>query len=109
MKMNFVVTKQQFRNWDYFKNPKKYKNFHNPEIFVNKQILENKYCVVEHIGGGSYGHVYKVKRNSDERIFAAKIEIESAHGKLKNENSLLIKLQGSQGICKMEEFSVHYN
>ena len=64
----------------------------------------------EHIGAGSYGHVYKVVRNSDQQLFAAKIELDGEHNKLSNEYELLSKMQeGSSCFCKMIELSIHVN
>ena len=38
------------------------------------QILEGRFKVLQRLGTGSFGEIYKVQKNDDGMIYAAKIE-----------------------------------
>ena len=42
--------------------------------FIGIDIVDGTYKVVEQIGYGSFGFIYKVKHNKNGKLFAAKIE-----------------------------------
>lgn len=41
---------------------------------IGREILGGQYTVIERIGGGSFGEVFKVQKNSNGSYWAAKFE-----------------------------------
>ena len=45
-----------------------------PELSIGHALINGNYKIIDKIGQGSYGVVYKVENTSNENIYACKVE-----------------------------------
>lgn len=66
-------------------------------------MINNKYLLIEKLGNGSFGSIYKGKNSRTNELVAIKIEpIANNTGLLKNESNIYQYLLGTQGIPQIK-------
>ncbi|CAD8079994.1 unnamed protein product [Paramecium sonneborni] len=70
------------------------------------QLKIPQYKILQKIGCGSEHQVYKAEQTNDSEIYAIKIEKSAQIGQLQNENLILEKLNGIQGIPEIKQFGL---
>ena len=68
-------------------------------------IVANKYVIVEKIGEGSFGKVYKARDKNTGKLVAVKLElVTSKYPQLQKEASIYQALKGMEGIPEIHYF-----
>ena len=76
------------------------------ECFKNNETILQNYEILEKIGGGSFGELYKVRCNQTEQIFAMKIEKKRPEKNLLllKERQILLDFQKDYGFPHISSF-----
>ena len=74
----------------------------NDKVFNLGEIIDDKYVIINFLGNGSYGDVFKVKNIYTNKEYALKIS--NKKKRLKNEIEILKKLNGVEGVIKMYDY-----
>jgi serine/threonine protein kinase len=73
-------------------------------------MINNKYLLIEKVGNGSFGSIYKGKNSRTNELVAIKIEpISNNTGLLKNESNIYQYLLGTQGIPQIKWYGKDNN
>jgi serine/threonine protein kinase len=79
-------------------------------MYYSMTIINNKYILIEELGSGSFGTIFKGQNIRTKEYVAIKVESAECNIKLlKNESVVLNYLNGCEGIPKIKWFGKHDN